>query len=79
MNMEEADLEGKKRERIILAVQLLICVLYVCFRFWQEAAIVKKMLRKVCETQAKERIRYEKLKYRKKREALERESAGRRR
>lgn len=63
-------MEEGRREQVILAVQILICAVYVGYHFFQEAKVLKKVLGKVGETQARERARYEKLKYKKKRAAL---------
>lgn len=63
-------MDEERRERVILTVQVLICAAYMGYRFFQEAKVLKKVLGKVGETRARERSRYEKLKYRKKRAAL---------
>ena len=55
-------MEEGRREQVILAVQILICAVYVGYRFFQEAKVLKKVLGKVGETQARERAREEKRK-----------------
>lgn len=60
----------KWTEKIIIAVQAVLVIVYILFTFWQEIGEKRKRVRKVQHQEEKEAIRYTKAKYKKKRKIL---------
>ena len=71
-------MKDRKREIVIMSVQILLCAVYVIFQFAQEAKSIQKSAAKIREARTKEQIRLERQRYRikraktaKKRESLD--------
>jgi hypothetical protein len=67
---EKSKLSEEDVGKIVIAAQIGVCAAYVAFMFLSEAKAFHKDTRKVHDARTKEKIRFDRLRYKKKRRAL---------
>lgn len=69
--------EEESNQKLVLALQVGVVVIYVAVLIWSEVRAIQTQAKKIRETQAKVRARYEKAKYRQKMKELKKSPKSR--